>query len=49
MDLLEIMMELDIQHYLEAKNMISFTTELIFDKCQTGITYIISHNYAKST
>ena len=44
MGLLEFMMELDSQYYLEVKNIISFTSRLSV-KC--GIAYIISHNYAK--
>ena len=47
MDLLEFLMELDIQHYLELKNMISFTTGLDFIGVKSGITNVISRDYAE--
>ena len=49
MGLLEFMMELPIQYYLEVKNMVSFTTVLFIlqEGVKSGITYVISHNYTK--
>ena len=49
MDLLEFMMELEIYHYLEVKNMVSFIPELdnLQEQKVVFITYVISHNYAK--
>ena len=44
-DLLEFMMELKIYFYLVLKNLLLFTIGLKFKK--SGITYVISHNYAR--
>ena len=41
-------MELDIWYHLVVKNMISFTaTTRYLIGIKSGITYVISHNYAK--
>ena len=47
MDLLEFMTKLDIEYYLEVKNMIPYSTGLDLINVKNGIIYIISHNYAK--
>ena len=50
MDLLQFMMGLYIQYYLEKKNLIPFTFTfryLVGVKVVKSITYIISHSYAK--
>ena len=48
----DLLREIDIKsriswYLLEVKNMIPFTTELISYKCKSGITFVISHKYAK--
>ena len=47
MDLLEFMTKLDIEYYLEVKNMILYSTGLDLINVKSSIIYIISHNYAK--
>ena len=47
MDLLEFMTKLDIEYYLEVKNVIPYSTGLDLISVKSGIIYIISHNYAK--
>ena len=47
MDLLEFMTKLDIEYYLEVKNLIPYSTGLDLINVKSGIIYIISHNYAK--
>ena len=40
-------MEVDIQYYLEMKNMISFTTGLDILQEQKVVLYVFPNNYAK--